>query len=67
MGRSRFLSCPVTNDQETRHLPSIYLLIVGLVIRLTENVDREKQLYRDCQGIIYRWTTMVPGCILAMY
>ena len=32
------------HDQETSHLPSIYPLAVGMPIRLTENVDRNRQL-----------------------
>ena len=50
------------HDQETSHLPSIYPLAVGLPIRLTENVDRNKQLYRGRKGTIYGWT-LAPGCI----
>ena len=34
------------HDQETGHLSSIYALAVGMPIRLTENVDRGRQLYR---------------------
>ena len=50
------------HDQETSHLPSIYPLAVGMPIRLTENVDRNRQLYRGRQGTIYGWT-LAAGCI----
>ena len=33
------------HDQETSHLTSILPLAVGMPIRLTENVDRERQMY----------------------
>ena len=50
------------HDQETSHLASIYPLAVGLPIRLTENVDRDKKLYKGRKGMIHGWT-MAPGCI----
>ena len=50
------------HDQETGHIPSIYPLAVGMPIRLTDNVDRSRQLYRGRKGVIYGWT-MAPGCI----
>ena len=50
------------HDQQTCHLPSITPLAVGMPIRLTESVDREKQLYRGRRGTIYGWT-MAAGCI----
>ena len=50
------------HDQETGHIPSIYALAVGMPIRLTENVDRNRQLYRGRKGFIYGWT-MAAGCI----
>ena len=50
------------HDQETSHLPSVYALAVNMPIRLTENVDRDKHLYRGRKGFIYGWT-MAPGCI----
>ena len=49
------------HDQETGHIPSIYPLAVGMPIRLTENVDRSRQLYRGRKGVIHGWT-MAPGC-----
>ena len=50
------------HDQETGHIPSIYPLAVGMPIRLTENVDRGRQLFRGRKGVIYGWT-MAPGCV----
>ena len=44
------------------HKPSIYFLAVGMPIRLTENIDRSRHLYRDRKGVIYGWK-MDPGCI----
>ena len=41
------------HDQETGHIPSIYPLAVGMPIRLTENVDRGRQLYRCRKGQIF--------------
>ena len=41
------------HDQETSHLASIYALAVGLPIRLTENVDRSRELYRGRKGFIF--------------
>ena len=49
------------HDQETGHIPSIYPLAKGMPIRLTDNVDRSRQLYRHRKGVIYGWT-MAPGC-----
>ena len=50
------------HDQQTSHLPSIYALAIGLPIRLTESVDRNRELYRGRKGSIFGWT-MAPGCI----
>ena len=50
------------HDQETGHIPSIYPLAVGMPIRLTENIDRDRQLYRGRKSTIHGWT-MPPGCI----
>ncbi len=44
------------HDQQTGHLPSIIPLVKDLPVRLTESVDREKQLYRGRRGVIYGWT-----------
>ena len=44
------------HDQETCHLPSIYPLAKGMPIRLTDNVDRDRQLYRGRKGVMVgRW------------
>ena len=48
--------------QETCHLTSILPLAVGMPIRLTESVDRERQMYRGRRGFIYGWT-MANNCI----
>ena len=50
------------HDQETCHLPSILPLAKDMPIRLTESVDREKQLYRGRRGFIYGWT-LARNCI----
>ena len=50
------------HDQETSHLTSILPLAVGMPIRLTENVDRERQMYRGRRGIIYGWT-LATDCV----
>ena len=50
------------HDQQTSHLPSIYALAIGMPIRLTESVDRDRGLYRGRKGSIFGWT-MAPGCI----
>ena len=49
------------HDQETSHIPSIYPLAKGMPIRLTENVDRNRQLYRGRTGVIHGWT-LAPNC-----
>ena len=49
------------HDQETSHIPSIYPLAKGMPIRLTENVDRSRQLYRGRKGIIHGWV-LPPDC-----
>ena len=58
----KLFSCLRRRDQETGHIPSIYPLAVDMPVRLTENVDRSKQLYRDRRGVTHGWT-MAPGCI----
>ena len=50
------------HDQDTGHIPSIYALAVGMPVRLTENVDRARQLFRGRKGFIHGWT-LAPGCI----
>ena len=50
------------HDQETGHIPSIYPLAKGMPIRLTENVDRSRQLFRGRTGFIHGWT-LAPNCI----
>ena len=55
--QTKLISWLKRHDQETRHIPSIYPLAVGMPVRLTENIDRSKQLYRGRKGVIYGWTT----------
>ena len=50
------------HDQETSHLPSVYPLAVGMPIRLTENVDRGRQLFRGHKGFIHGWA-LSPGSV----
>ena len=50
------------HDQDTCHLPSILPLAKEMPIRLTESLDREKQLYRGRRGFIYGWT-LARNCI----
>ena len=50
------------HDQETSHLASLIPLAKSMPIRLTDNVDRELQLYRGRRGRIYGWT-LSPQCI----
>ena len=41
------------HDQQTRHLPSIYALAVGMPVRLTDTIDRSRQLYRGRKRVIH--------------
>ena len=50
------------HDQQTRHLPNIYGLAVGMPVRLTDTIDRSRQLYRGRKGVIHGWS-MAPNCI----
>ena len=50
------------HDQETSHISSILPLAVGMPIRLTENVDRDRQMYRGRRGTIHGWT-MRADCV----
>lgn len=50
------------HDQETCHLPGLLGLAVGMPMRLTDTVDRTRQLYRGRRGFIHGWT-LHPGCI----
>ena len=49
------------HDQETAHIPSVYPLAVGMPIRLTESVDRSRQLYKGRKSVIHGWT-LHPDC-----
>ena len=50
------------HDQETSHVPSIYTLVVGMPVRMADNVDRSRQIYRGREGMIWGWT-LASGCI----
>ena len=43
------------HDQRTAHITSILPLVVGLPVRLTESIDRARQLYRNRRGTIVGW------------
>ena len=49
------------HDQDTGNLTSLLPLAVGLPLRLTDNVDRERQLYRGRRGFMHGWT-LDPRC-----
>ena len=49
------------HDQDTCNLTSLLPLAVGLPLRLTDNVDRERQLYRGRRGFMHGWT-LDPRC-----
>ena len=57
--RARWLG---RHDQDTCHLTSILALAVGMPVRLTDTVDRKRQMYRGRRGKIYGWT-LHPDCI----
>ena len=50
------------HDQHTSNLSSLLALAVGLPVRLTDTVDRDRQLYRGRRGFIHGWT-LHPECI----
>ena len=50
------------HDQETSHISSILPLAVGMPIRLTGKVDRDRQMYRGRRGFIFDWT-LAADCI----
>ena len=43
------------HDQDTGHLSSIFPLVEGLPIRLSESIDRDYQLFRSRRGFLYGW------------
>lgn len=59
---SKFTSWLSRHDQETCHLPGLLGLAFGMPMRLTDTVDRTRQLYRGRRGFIHGWT-LHPGCI----
>ena len=44
------------HDQHTAHIPSMYALAVGMPIRLTDTVDKERRLFKGTPGKIFGWT-----------
>lgn len=44
------------HDQQTSNITSLMPLAVGLPFRLTDSVDRKRQLYRGRRGNIFGWT-----------
>ena len=44
------------HDQDTGNITSLLPLAVGMPIRLTDNVDRNRQLYRGRRGFLHAWT-----------
>ncbi|CAE7860116.1 esrp2 [Symbiodinium microadriaticum] len=44
------------HDQKTAHLNSVLPLIRDLPVRLTETIDRSRQLYRGRRGVLKSWT-----------
>ena len=44
------------HDQDTGNITSLLPLAVGMPIRLTDNVDRNRQLYRGRRGELHAWT-----------
>ena len=44
------------HDQATCNLISLFPLAVGLPVRLTDNEDRDRHLYRGRGGVIHGWT-----------
>ena len=44
------------HDQDTCNITSLLPLAVGMPVRLTDNVDRRRQLYRGRRGLLHAWT-----------
>ena len=49
------------HDQDMCHLTSMLPLAVGMPVRLTDTVDRKRQMYRGRRGFIYGWN-LHPAC-----
>ncbi len=43
------------HDQQTSHLSSLFPLVGGLPVRLTDSIDRRRKLYRGRRGHIVGW------------
>ena len=50
-----------SHDQYTSHITSLLPLVVGLPIRLTENIDRKRSLFRGRRGFIVNWAVHPDG------
>ena len=53
--RTKLCNWLLNHDQKTGHITSIMPLCMGLPVRLTESVDRKRQLYRNRCGYIVGW------------
>ena len=51
------------HDQETCHLTGVLPLVKGLPVRLTDNVDRDLQMYRGRRCDIYGWLPHPECCV----
>ena len=52
------------HDQDTGNITSLLPLAVGMPIRLTDNVDRNRQLYRGRRGFLHAWTLHLESTTL---
>ena len=43
------------HDQQTNHLSSLFPLVMGLPVRLTDSIDRLRKLFRGRRGYIVGW------------
>lgn len=57
--RERWLT---RHDQDTCNITSLLPLVVGMPLRLTDSIDRDKQLYRGRRVTLYGWT-LHPECV----
>ena len=53
--RTKLCNWLLNHDQKTGHITSIMPLCMGLPVRLTESIDRKRQLYRNRSGNIVGW------------
>ncbi len=50
------------HDQQTSHIASQVPLVVGLPVRLTDTIDRQRSLFRGRRGFIVGWAPR-PGTV----